>query len=242
MVKRGDRFPREMICMRLFTSNKFSRPVGVKGSIVLMITIGVILAACSGGGGNAKEAEGSLTPTDRPMQLSTSTIEAAEVQEEQEGTLDERLLFSLTSPAFKEGESVPSEYSCDGLDQSPGLQWSGVPIGTSSLALIMDDPDAPGGIWVHWILFNIPGEVASLPASIPSEAVLADGSTHGANSWGRTDYDGPCPPRGMHRYFFRLYALDSYLTIPEGSPVETVNATMEGHILGEASLMGTYER
>jgi Raf kinase inhibitor-like YbhB/YbcL family protein len=228
--------------MRPFRKNRSSGPVGVIRSLALALTLGVILVACSGGGGDAKEAERDLTPTESVMQLSTSTVEVEKVQEEREGTLNEVLQFSLTSPSFKEGEPVPSEYSCDGQDESPTLQWSGVPQGTSSLVLIMDDPDAPGGTWVHWILFNIPAKHSGLSASIPSEAILADGSTHGANSWGRTDYGGPCPPSGKHRYFFRLYALDSYLTIPEGSPDEMVYAAMEGHILGEASLMGTYER
>jgi Raf kinase inhibitor-like YbhB/YbcL family protein len=228
--------------MRPFTRNRASSPIGVYGSLALLLAVGLGLAACSGGEGEAKQEEGGLAPTESIVQSSTSSTEDEELQEVQDGTLDEVLHFFLTSPAFKEGEAIPLEYSCDGEDQSPALQWSGVPKGASSFALIMDDPDAPGGTWIHWILYNIPAENSSLPASMPSYMVMVDGSTHGVNSWGRTDYGGPCPPSGKHRYFFRLYALDTTLSIPEGSQIEVITTAMESHILGETSLMGTYER
>ena len=146
--------------------------------------------------------------------------------------------FELTSTAFAAGEPIPAKYTCDGADISPPLAWSDPPQGTQSLALIMDDPDAPVGTWDHWILFNIPADTRDLPeqASPPS------GSVDGKNSWGRTGYGGPCPPRGTHRYFFKLYALDTPLNLPAGVDKAQLLQAMEGHILAQAELMGTYAR
>lgn len=148
--------------------------------------------------------------------------------------------FNLTSESFLEGEPIPSQYTCDGEDVSPPLVWSGVPDNTSSFALIMDDPDAPVGTWVHWVLFNLPGNATALNVGLPAEAELPDGSQQGTNSWGRLGYGGPCPPSGTHRYYFKLYALDTSLELGESATKEDVLAAMEGHILMKTELMGTY--
>jgi Raf kinase inhibitor-like YbhB/YbcL family protein len=151
-------------------------------------------------------------------------------------------LITLTSPAFSEGAAIPEKYSCDGEDISPALEWSNPPDGTQSFALIMDDPDAPLGDWVHWVLYNIPANVRSLPENISSDAALPDGSQHGTNGWKDYGYGGPCPPRGTHRYFFKLYALDSLLDAEPGLSKQKLLDAMQGHILAEGQLMGTYTR
>ena len=150
--------------------------------------------------------------------------------------------FTLSSTAFANGKPIPARYTCDGEDISPPLQWNEPPTGTRSFALVMDDPDAPMGTWVHWVLFDLPPESRALPEAVPSQGTLADGSRHGLNSWGRTDYGGPCPPRGTHRYYFRLYALDAPLGLAVGASREEVLAAMSGHVLAQAELMGTYSR
>jgi Raf kinase inhibitor-like YbhB/YbcL family protein len=150
--------------------------------------------------------------------------------------------LSITSTAFKQGERIPAKYTCDGSDISPGLEWSDVPEGTRSFTLIADDPDAPVGTWIHWVLYNVPGETRSLPEAVPSDASLPDGSRQGKNSWGRPSYGGPCPPRGTHRYFFRLYALDTVLQLRSGVSEGDLLKAMKGHILAEAELMGLYSR
>jgi Raf kinase inhibitor-like YbhB/YbcL family protein len=150
--------------------------------------------------------------------------------------------FKLTSDVFVDGDQIPSIYSCDGGDTSPALTWEGVPEESKSLVLVMDDPDAPGGTWIHWVLFNIPAQVSQLPASIPANAELADGSLHGQNSWGRSDYGGPCPPSGTHRYYFKLFALDTELNLKPGATVDEVYLAMKDHVLAETALMGTYSR
>jgi len=152
------------------------------------------------------------------------------------------LSFDLQSPAFGAGAAIPVRYTCDGEDVSPPLQWGDPPAGTQSLALILEDPDAPAGTWAHWVLFNLPAAARSLPEGIPSDATRPDGSRHGHNDWGRPGYGGPCPPGGTHRYFFRLYALDTVLDLESGAGREQLLQAMEGHILGQAELMGTHTR
>ncbi len=142
----------------------------------------------------------------------------------------------LSSSAFSQGGSIPPRYTCDGEDVSPPLSIAGVPEGTRSLVLIMDDPDAPMGTWDHWVVFNIPPTVREIPEGTEPEG------TPGRNSWGRTGYGGPCPPDREHRYFFRLYALDTTLNLPEEASKEEVLQAMEGHILAQTELMGRYNR
>ena len=150
--------------------------------------------------------------------------------------------FELTSIAFAAQASVPRDYTCDGNDTSPPLSWTNPPQGTQTFALICDDPDAPGATWVHWVLFNIPGATRSIPANIPAQDRLPDGSLHGRNSWGRLEYGGPCPPSGTHRYFFKLYALDTKLPLGAGAPKDDVVSTMQRHVLAQVELVGTYAR
>lgn len=149
--------------------------------------------------------------------------------------------LELTSQAFAEGEMVPTDFTCDGVDQSPPLRWSGVPEGTQSLALVMDDPDAPAGTWVHWVLFDLPADSSGLPDAVSNQAQAA-GGVHGTNSWGELGYGGPCPPSGTHRYVFRLYAADQPLGLAAGATKAQVLAALEGHTLAEAELIGTYSR
>lgn len=150
-----------------------------------------------------------------------------------------RMPFALTSSAFSPGEPIPEKYSCKGEDLSPPLAWGDPPEGTLSFALIMDDPDAPVGSWDHWIVFNLPADARALDEGLaPGDAP----ATFGGNSWGRSDYGGPCPPSGTHRYFFKLYALDTVLDLGAGAGKSQLQAAMQGHVLAEAELMGTFSR
>lgn len=137
---------------------------------------------------------------------------------------------------------IPRVYTCDGEDRSVPLAWTEPPAGTQSFALIADDPDAPAGTWVHWVLYNIPAHTRALLEGLGPLASLPDGSLHGKNSWRKLGYGGPCPPRGTHRYFFKLYALDIQLALQPGATKDDVLKAMEGHILAQTELMGTYKR
>ncbi len=151
--------------------------------------------------------------------------------------------ISLKSSAFAEGEMIPKVHSSDGKDISPALSWSGVPSGCRSIALICDDPDAPVGTWVHWVIFNIPANATALPEGVPKDKVLADASRQGGNDFRRIGYDGPSPPAGpAHRYFFKIYALDTTLDLQPGVSKKELLKAMEGHILAEGQLMGKYKR
>ena len=150
--------------------------------------------------------------------------------------------IKITSSAFAEGGMIPSKYTCDGADVSPPLQWDAVPEGTKSIALISDDPDAPMGTWVHWILFNLPAQTRELPENVPPDETLPNGAKQGITDFGRVGYGGPCPPSGTHRYFFKIYALDTELQIDTGAGKRGLLKAMEGHILGQGQLMGKYKR
>ncbi len=173
------------------------------------LVVALLLAAACGGGS-----------VDRPEHTGETAAE---------GTMQ------LTSSAFENEEDIPARFTCDGEDLSPPLALEGIPSDAASLVLVMDDPDAPGGTWDHWVAFDIP-----VTRAIP-EAVGALG-TGGENSWGRTDYGGPCPPSGRHRYFFTVYALDTTLDLTEGSDKAAVLEAMEGNVLAQATLMGRYSR
>lgn len=154
------------------------------------------------------------------------------------------MALTLSSPAFSHGGEIPTEYTCEGPDVSPELRWSDVPSGTQSFALIMDDPDAPDPAapkmtWVHWVLYNLPAGCTGLAKDVRQ---LPAGTREGLNDWKRTGYGGPCPPIGRHRYFFKLYALDTVL--PDlGTPTkDQLLKAMQGHILAQAELMGTYQK
>ena len=150
--------------------------------------------------------------------------------------------MNIMSPAFVHGDPIPKMYSCDGRDIPPRLSWSDVPTGARSLVLIMEDPDAPKGLWVHWVLFNMPPDTEGLAEGITEED-LPPGTRQGINSWKRTGYGGPCPPDREHRYYFRLFALDTVLeALAEGTTREALLQAMQGHILAAAELMGRFER
>jgi Raf kinase inhibitor-like YbhB/YbcL family protein len=155
---------------------------------------------------------------------------------------DSAMAIRITSPAFDEGGMIPKKYTCDGDDVSPALNWEGVPDGTKSLALICDDPDAPAKTWVHWVLYNIPPDTIGLPEGVPSDTTLDNGTKHGITDFGRYGYGGPCPPSGTHRYFFKLYALDTLLDLTGKVDKAAVETAMKGHILDSGELMCRYSR
>lgn len=149
----------------------------------------------------------------------------------------------VSSPAFQEGDRIPTKYTCQGQDVSPLLAWSEPPVGTQSFALIVDDPDAPGGVFTHWVLFNIPSDSRELPEAIPAQAQLPSGALQGKNDFGRIGYGGPCPPPGApHRYRFTIYALDQPLDLKAGVSKKPVLDAMQGHITAQGQLTGTYQR
>ncbi len=153
------------------------------------------------------------------------------------------MVLSLSSTAFKGGERIPVKYTCEGQDVSPPLTWSEPPQGTQSLTLIVDDPDAPGGAFTHWVLFNIPPDSGELPEAVPTQAQLSSGALQGKNDFGKIGYGGPCPPPGrLHRYCFTLYALDRVLDLKAGVSKKQVLDAMQGHILAQEQLIGTYQR
>jgi len=153
------------------------------------------------------------------------------------------MALTLTSGAFRPDQPIPARYTCDGEDASPPLTWAGVPAGTRSLALIIDDPDAPDPkhprqVWVHWVLYNLPPDATGLAEA----AALPSGAKVGRNDWQRADYGGPCPPIGRHRYFHKLYALDTVLPDLKHPTKSQLEQAMKGHVLAQAELVGTYER
>jgi Raf kinase inhibitor-like YbhB/YbcL family protein len=152
------------------------------------------------------------------------------------------MTLSITSSAFNNGSSIPDVYTCKGSDTSPALAWNDPPSGTKSFALIMDDPDASSGTWVHWVIYNIPASARGLQAAAPIQAQLADGSLNGVNSWSKLGYGGPCPPGGTHRYFFKLYALDAVLNLSSGANKGQLLSAMQGHILAQGELIGTFSK
>ncbi len=156
------------------------------------------------------------------------------------------MALTLTSPDFAPGGSIPARFTCQGDDVSPALAWSGVPAGTKSLALIVDDPDAPDPkapktTWVHWVLYGLPPTSEGLPAAV-GRAALPAGTREGTNDWKRTGYGGPCPPIGRHRYFHKLYALDVVLPDLHEPAKAALEKAMEGHVLARAELVGTYQK
>jgi len=153
------------------------------------------------------------------------------------------MALELTSSAFQEGQPIPRQHTGDGKDVSPALKWTDPPAGTKSFALICDDPDAPRKTWVHWVLFNLSAESRELGEGVPAQETLPGPARQGKNDFGKIGYGGPAPPRGKpHRYYFKLYALDTVLDLPAGASKADLVKAMEGHILGEAQLMGTYAR
>jgi len=148
----------------------------------------------------------------------------------------------LSSSAFDNGEPIPAKYSRDGDNMSPPLQWSDPPDGTQSLALIVDDPDAPHGTWIHWVVFNLPAQTRALPEAANSQNNLPTGATQGKNSWGHTMYEGPDPPGGIHHYYFKLYAIDTVIDLKAWASKTDLLHAMNQHLLAKGELMGTYQK
>ncbi len=152
-------------------------------------------------------------------------------------------VFQISSAAFSGNQMIPKKFTCDGADVSPELGWKDAPAGVKSFALIMDDPDAPVGTWVHWVLYNLPADAKELPEGVTKQEQLPDGSVQGRNDFRKIGYGGPCPPAGkLHRYFFKLYALDTKLGLKPGASKSDVERAMKSHVLGETELIGRYGR
>jgi hypothetical protein len=181
----------------------------------MMSLVGLAIAACQ----SAEESLSSGQPvTEKPITM------------------------KLESSAFSANQSIPAKYTCDGSDVSPPLHWQSPPAGTQSLVLICDDPDAPRGTWVHWVLYDLPPDLRRLSEGVPPQPTLSGGGIHGINDFRKLGYGGPCPPSGTHRYFFKLYALDTQLNLQPGATKTQVETAMQGHILSSSELMGRYAR
>jgi hypothetical protein len=152
------------------------------------------------------------------------------------------MTLTISSSAFASGKPIPDEFSCKGRNTSPALAWTGAPANTASFALIVEDPDAPSGTYVHWVIYNIPPASQGLPQSVMKQPTLDDGTAQGSNSGGQQYYQGPCPPFGTHRYFFRLYALDTRLNLAAAATADQLRKAMQGHILAQGELMGTFTK
>ena len=159
------------------------------------------------------------------------------------GESEDRVMdIKISSPAFQDGGMIPKLYSCDDKNISPPLNWSNLPPETKSIAIIVDDPDAPVGTWVHWVIYNISPDTSSLEEAVPAEKILPNGAYQGKNDWGRIGYGGPCPPGGTHRYFFKIYALDSVPELKPGINKAELLKAINGHIISEGKIIGKYKR
>jgi Raf kinase inhibitor-like YbhB/YbcL family protein len=149
-------------------------------------------------------------------------------------------MIEIASSAFSNMQSIPAKYTCDGQDISPPLKWKGIPEKTKSIVLIVDDPDAPRGTWVHWVLYDIPPGVDSLSENQPRTDTLPSGAKQGLTDFKRVGYGGPCPPSGTHRYFFKIYALDTMLNLSAGKTKKEIEAAMKNHVVSQGEMVGTY--
>lgn len=150
--------------------------------------------------------------------------------------------FEIRSTAFDYNKPIPAQYTCDGADLSPPLTWTNVPAGTKSFVLIVSDPDAPSGQWAHWLLWDLPAGTTSLPQGVPKTGALPDGSRQGKNDFGNPGWGGPCPPGGRHRYVFRLFAMDRLIGLPPDATRDTLEKSIQGHIVGQTEVTGRYQR
>lgn len=152
------------------------------------------------------------------------------------------MTLKLLSTVFQDGGMIPSKYTCDGANISPPLQWSGLPPNTKSIALIVDDPDAPGKTWVHWVLYDLSPTRTELDEDIKPKTGVSGGGKQGSNDFRQSGYGGPCPPSGTHRYFFKIYALDVETSLRDGATKDELERAMQGHILSHGELLGRYQR
>jgi len=219
-----------------------------KRAILILVLSILLLGACTVPPENSEpEAPpAAVDPTEPPAEATEASepTVAPEPTDAPAEPTEAAMPFELSSPAFTQGGPIPMKYSCDGDDISPLLTWGDPPASTQTFALIMDDPDAPSGTWDHWILFNIPADTRELVEDLPITGKNQDPNAIfvGNNSWGRADYGGPCPPNGTHRYFFKLYALDTTVSLLPGATKAQVETEINGHILAQTELMGTFSR
>ena len=150
--------------------------------------------------------------------------------------------LKIISAAFKEGQPIPRSYTCSGVNVSPPLEWSGMPANARTVAIVCEDPDAPSGTWVHWVLYNLPADNIGLVENLPATENLVAGGFQGTNDFQKIGYGGPCPPSGTHRYFFKIYGVDGELPLKAGATKAELEKAMEGHVVAQAQLMGTYRR
>lgn len=205
--------------------------------VCLLLCALVLLCSCQGKNRNAVEGNQAN------VEANQFRPEASVTEKRAERNAGEEMAMKLTSGAFVEGGEIPKKYTCDDADISPPLKWDTVPDGTKSVVLIADDPDAPRGTWTHWVLFNLPASAGELPENVPKQETLANGAKQGTNDFKKPGYGGPCPPPGNpHRYFFKLYALDTELTLDARAAKDKLLAAMVGHVLAEGQLMGKYQR
>jgi Raf kinase inhibitor-like YbhB/YbcL family protein len=195
---------------------------------VMSLLLAAVLTSCA-----ATPVTPDVVSTDQPETASPESPE-----------MEATMSLEVTSDVFVNGQAIPAKYACTGRNISPPLAWNDPPPGTQSFALIMDDPDAPMGTWVHWVLYNIPADARGLPEDLPVTGKNIDLNAIfvGKNSSGKVGYDGPCPPSGTHRYYFRLYALDTLISLLPGATKEQVLKEMDGHILAQGELMGTFSK
>lgn len=201
--------------------------------VFLVIALLVLVSGCISDQPEEGTTAGDEDPTDE------------ETPDEQWTQQEEVIMkqISIFSDAFEDGGSMPVDYTCEGDNRSPALSWKGLPEGTESITLIADDPDAPSRTFVHWVIYNIPANSKGLAGSVPRNSVLDDGSLQGKNDFGKTGYNGPCPPPGKpHRFFFRIFALDTRLNLKSGVTGSQVEAAMSGHILARGEMIGKFGR
>ena len=209
--------------------------------VVLLSCVLLISAALPACSPSTQLAPAATTAAPEPSLAAAqpSNSEQTQSDPDQEGT---NMTFQLKSSAFSHGEPIPRVYSCDGENVSPPLTWTDPPAGSEALVLIMDDPDAPSGDFVHWVLYGLPAEAGSMPQAVAAEENRQDGSRQGNNGRGQIGYTGPCPPGGTHRYFFHLYAVDNQINLAAGEAKQAVLQHIDGHVVATAELMGTFSR
>ena len=198
-----------------------------RGICLSLLTV-ILLCSCQ------SKSENAQSNQTRP--------EATGVEQRVAQTGGEKMAIKVNSTAFQEGGIIPKQYTCDGQNISPPLAWDSVPANAQALALIADDPDAPGKTWVHWVVFDMPATTKSLPENVPPQETIAGGGKQGTTDFRKVGYGGPCPPSGTHRYYFKVYALDKELGLDNKATKDQVLKAMEGHILAQGQLMGRYKR
>ena len=155
---------------------------------------------------------------------------------------DQKSEIQVTSVAFQQGQPIPRQYTCAGVNISPPLEWSGLPKTARTIAIVVNDPDAPGGSWIHWVLYNVPADNIGFVENVPVSETLKAGGFQGKNDFGKIGYGGPCPPSGTHRYFFKLYAVDAELPLKADATWPELEKALDDHVVGQGQLMGTYQR